>query len=270
MNLSLETVSDTQATELKQLLVVLKKTKEEAAAKGHEETANRYWRELEALELNALYINAFDKIKRKKYRDAWVELEQCEIKCKFIQTNSDPQFLERARIGFISEKVEKLQSLYPYCLFASPEFIVGHHACSICGHRITPRSRCEHKKGKIYNGELCVHIVHDLEFRGISLVANPVQKYSVLHNDETLNFSLLDHLFEVLEDPFEEWDARWTTKAFSIEQFSNVDPDSHCPCGSKKSFESCCIEKDEVILPHVDFVFSREIPITKQAIRLTF
>lgn len=270
MSLSLATVSDTQAPELQQLLEGLKKTKEEAVAKGHEEIANRCWRELEALELNALYINAFDKIKRKMYRDAWVELEQCEIKCKFIEANSDPQFLERLRIGFIAEKVEKLQSLYPYCVFASPEFIVGYYSCSICDHRIRPRSRCEHKKGKVYNGELCVHIAHDLEFRGVSLVANPVQKYSVVHNDETLNFSLLDHLFEVLEDAFEEWDAQWTTKAFSIERFSQVDPGGNCPCGSKKSFASCCIEKNEVVLPHVDFVFSREIPAENQVARFTF
>ncbi|MFC1580872.1 SEC-C metal-binding domain-containing protein [Thermodesulfobacteriota bacterium] len=270
MKADLLTIKDAQKPQIQEFLDTLKKTKREAAARGDEELANNCWRKIESLELNLLFIGVFNKIKSKKYRDAWRDLEECEIKCNSIEKNSSQEFLIRSRTKFIKDKATKWQSLYPYCVFASPEFAIGYYTCSICDHKIRPRSRCKHKRGKVYNGELCVHVVHDMEFRGISFVTRPVQKYSVIHNDETLDFSLINYLSDLLENAFEEWDLNWTRKSFPIEKFSNVDPDGECPCRSGKSFKDCCINKNEVEIPHVDFILAKNIPKDKAGIRFPY
>ena len=270
MKFDLLSFEDSQKPQIKEMLDALKINKKEAVDRGDEELANNCWREIESIKLNVLFIGVFNKIKNKNYRDAWCDLEKCEHKCNIIEENSGQEFLIRSRINFIKDKVTKWQSLYPYCVFSSPEFTVGYYTCSICGHKIRPRSRCEHKRGKIYNGELCVHVANDMEFRRVSLVKNPVQKYSVVHNDETLDFSLIDYLYDLLENAFEEWDLNWTRKSFPIERFSNVDIDSQCPCRSGKLFKDCCINKDEIEIPHVDFLLDKNIPKDKAGIRIPY
>jgi len=270
MKVELTTLKDCESPEIEKLLETLLERKEEAVASGNGELANQCWRETEALKLNILYINAFSKIKNEKYRDAWCELERCEINCNFLEENSSQEFLVKTRVCFIKEKIEVLQSLYPYCIFASPGFTVSYYKCSICDHKIRPRSRCEHKKGKIYNGELCVHIAGDMEFKEISLVTKPVQKYSVVHDDKTLDFSLLIYLFDIVENPFEDWDVNWTTMKFPIDRFSSLEKGGECPCKSGAIFKDCCLEKDEVEIPHVDFTFSKPIPDSKEKIKFPY
>jgi len=263
MKIDLLTSQDASSPEISDLFDKLLNAKKEAVERGDESLINSCWRETEALKLNVLFINVFDDLKNHKYRDAWNSLERCEIDAMFLGDNSSEEFLSNTRVRHIQEKVSKWQSIYPYCVFASPAFTVGYYTCSICGHKIRPRSRCSHEKGKVYGGELCLHIAHDMEFQEISLVTKPVQKYSVVHNDETLDFSLINYLVEILDNAFEEWGLNWTTKTFPIDKFSRVDSNSECPCKSGMRFGECCIEKNEIELPHVDFIFSKEIPEEK-------
>ncbi|WP_188015002.1 zinc chelation protein SecC [Vibrio harveyi] len=229
--------------------------KAEAVDKKEEEAANQLWRAIESLKLNKCYVTAFEKLGKQEYRDAWCDLEQCEIACSNLIENATEEFLKGSRVYFIRDAVKNLQSLFPYCLFMSPGFVVGYYTCSICGHKIRPRSRCGHQKGRIYCGELCVHIAHDMEFKEVSIVKNPVQKYSVLHNDETLDFGVLEYLVDSIEHAFEPWDVEWTTQAYPIDMFSNVALDSECPCKSELKFGECCSNKCEVEIPHVNFIF---------------
>lgn len=270
MKIKLTNIEDARNPAVTQILDELEKKRKEAVSSGDEELANNCWRESEALKLNIRYIEAFDKIKSQKYRDAWNDLERCEIDADSIERNSDSNFFINSRCCFIKDKVEKWQSLYPYCVFASPGFKVGYYTCSICNHKVRPRSRCSHVKGKIYGGELCVHVAHDLEFLEVSIVTKPVQKYSVLHNDETLDFSLIDYLASFLDNAFEDWVAHWTRMSFAIERFSQVDPSSDCPCKSGKKFEECCINEKEISIPHVDFQFFKDIPDEKANVRFPY
>ncbi|MGE8705369.1 MAG: hypothetical protein ACN6O5_22035 [Achromobacter sp.] len=270
MKIRLIDIEDTRNPVVNQILGELDRKKNEAASTGNEELANDCWRELEALKVNIKYIEAFEKIKSKRYRDAWIDLERCEIDVNSIKINSDSGFFIASRCHFIEKQVPKWQSLYPYCLFISPGFKVGYYTCRICNHRIRPRSRCSHIKGKIYNGELCVHEAHDVEMLEISLVRNPVQKYSVAHNDETLDFSLINYLSDFLDNAFENWEAHWTRMSFPMERFSRVDPGSDCPCKSGKKFEECCINEKEISIPHVDFEFFKKIPDEKTRVRFPY
>ncbi|MEE1982753.1 hypothetical protein [Shewanella xiamenensis] len=270
MKVKLITVDDTKSDQIQRVIDLLKSEKQAAASNGNEDEANKCWRELEALELNTLYIQAFNNLKSKCYRQAWIELEQCEINYLYISKNSTQEFLDTSRLNFIQDKVLKLQSLYPYCLFCSPEYKVGYCSCSICGHKVRPRSRCEHKKGKVYNGELCLHKVHEIEILGISFVTKPVQKYSVMHDDSTLDFTLIERLVSNLDDAFEDWNINWTKMKFPIERFSRVSKDDPCPCKSGDIFGACCMCKNEVEIPHLDFFFSKPLPSDAETIRFPY
>lgn len=235
-------------------LAALVRAKHVAVENNYEEEANQLWREIQALKISSIFFASIKNIKQKKYRDAWCGLEQCEIACKFLGENSSAAFFQESGANFVEIYTSKWQSLYPYCVFASPAMVVGYYTCSICGHKIRPRSRCQHTKGRLYNGELCLHQAHEIEIREISIVSKPVQKYSVMHNDETLDFSLLDYLCSHIESPFDEWDAHWTTKKFPRDRFNSVLEDQNCPCQSGSLFRQCCSNKTEIEIPHVDFV----------------
>lgn len=105
-----------------------------------------------------------------------------------------------------------------------------------------------------------MHIAHDLEFIGLSIVSNPVQKYSVMHNDETLDFTPLEYLSSFLENCFVQWDLEWAKKKFPTETFKRVKQEDNCPCNSGKNFEDCCISQEEIEIPHARFILSKPIP----------
>jgi hypothetical protein len=250
-------------SEIDSALAALVSAKNFASTNGEEEQANQIWCDIQALKIAATFVAAIKNIKQKKYRDAWCELEQCEIICKFLEKNSSAEFFQESGAQFIEIYVGKWQSLYPYCVFASPAILVGYYTCSICGHKIRPRSRCLHVRGQIYNGELCSHQAHDLEIREISIVTKPVQKYSVMHDDETLDFSLLEYLCSHINSPFDEWEAHWTTRKFPRARFKAVTEDQKCPCQGGGFFGQCCSEKTEIEIPHVDFALKNGL--NKQA-----
>lgn len=255
--IKLETLEDWSSVQVKDLLEKVEKSKKMHASNKDEEKANECWRIHQSLLLNGCFIEAFYKIKNRQYRDAWCDLEQCEIQAKFLIENSDEEFQEFSRTLKIAKMVTQWQELFPYTLFNSIGMTVGYYTCSICDHKIRPRSRCSHKKGKIYNGELCLHIGHDLEMHEISIVTKPVHKASVLHIDENLDFSLIDYLSNALAEPFDDWKAEHKTKAFPIERFTALDRNSHCPCKSGAAFIDCCANKTEVCIPHVDFALEK-------------
>jgi hypothetical protein len=268
MKIELTTLEDTEKLNITRIIDALKKEKQKAIECCDETKANNCWRELESFELNLLYIRAFHNIKSHEYRKAWNQLEECEIKYNFLSENSSEEYLSNTRLTFIKNKIAKWQSLYPYCLFCSPGFKVGYYSCSICDHKVRPRSRCLHKKGKVYNGELCLHVAHDLEILEVSIVTKPVQKYSVMHDDSTLDFTLLERLSIFLDNAFEEWDLNWTTMKFPVQRFKSIKKSDKCPCKSENEFEVCCMGKKEIEIPHVDFIFSK--PLQNDAEAITF
>jgi len=239
--------------EIDSTLAALLDAKNVASSNGLEDEANQLWREIQALNIAATFVAAIKNIRQKKYRDAWCELEQCEITCKFLSENSNEDFFQESGAQFIEKYVGKWQSLFPYCVFTSPGMVVGYYTCSICDHKIRPRSRCSHVRGRIYNGELCTHQAHDIEITEISIVTKPVQKYSVMHDDETLDFSLLDYLCSHINSPFDEWETHWTTKKLPKSRFMAVTEDQQCPCQSGNLFGQCCSDKAEIEIPHVNF-----------------
>jgi hypothetical protein len=243
------------------LIARLDDTNAKLRAEGNAEAANDLWRLATALRVKQEYLCAFRSLKEGRHMDAWRALERCEIETIFLIKNSTVEFQRMAHINTIAHYVRLWQSLFPYSLFASPGFLIGHHTCSICGQKVLPSSACSHQKGKLYAGQLCLQVAHDIELMEVSLVKNPVQKYSVFDLD--YDYRVVNFVLERLLTPFDGWNVSKTTRSYPREAFASVQLDARCPCQqSDLTFGDCCAKNPVVSIPHLDIAF--EIPFSSE------
>ncbi|MDL2271319.1 SEC-C domain-containing protein, partial [Methanobrevibacter sp. OttesenSCG-928-I08] len=159
----------------------------------------------------------------------------------------------------IISHVKKLQAMFPYKIFLSPGMIINKSKCNICGKTYTFQKNCNHKIGEIYNGELCTRIIEDIECVEISLVENPVQKYSVAFiKDKTYNYGIIKYVISNLISPFHAWNYTLSKKLQPHSRFKNISHDEKCPCESGKIYKNCCLNKKGVLRPHYQIYYSVE------------
>ncbi|MGP1283342.1 MAG: YecA family protein [Parasphingopyxis sp.] len=231
-------------------------------ASGSPENANFLWHIRTVCIVICDYLNTFEKLKNGEYREAWDRLEQIEIAISAVKYNqiSDVFFYQ---LEFIKDRVQDWQELYPYKVFASPEFIIEKAECSICGLLVTPWSPCEHIPRKVYNGEMCTRIIRGAKFISIALVLDPVQKYSVLtipgpDGEDTMDYRLVETVINSLKSPFDGWSLVKTTRRIPHKYFE-ADRGDPCPCDSGKEYEHCCMHMSGVIRPHFDVIGLTEL-----------
>jgi hypothetical protein len=245
--------------------------KANAVACKDEQEANRFWCVQTIAEIQRRFIGAFAKLKSGSFYNAWCEFERCEIAIGNLSAHFNTDQFDSHRLKYIQRMVERWQSLYPYKLFASPEFLKKKIACSVCRRRINPRASCGHKKGNLYNGEMCHHIVEEVDLLSISLVEKPVQRYSVLFlGDEGgaqrdhYDYGNVKFIVDRVASPFHEWAYERTTRLVTAAEVAQLLAVQRCPCLSGKRFGECCIEKHEFEVPHLQVTFSvpppRELP----------
>jgi hypothetical protein len=160
----------------KAVLDYLSNAKTKAVATGDEPLAKRIWCLEEAIKLQDKYISAFKLLKSNKYYDAWCLLEKVEHGANRLAGRLSHADMLNFQISFIGMQTIRLQSVFPYKVFISPEYVRQRPRCGLCNAKITPKSRCQHEPGEIYGGELCVRNWDIVEVRAIALVTNPVQK----------------------------------------------------------------------------------------------
>lgn len=257
-NYQLNTLEDYKRSNLENDLIKLKK---DFIATDNQEKAKLIWCLETMYKIQYLYIKVWDELKKKNFYEAWCNLERCEISLKNLQKHKTHLF-EQFGFSEIFSLVLKLQNLYPYKLFMSPEILEKKVRCNICSSIVSIRNHCGHLIGEIYNGELCIRIVEDMEFLGVAMVEEPVQKYSVpfmkdVETDEQIdqyNYQLIEYLLEHYNDDIYGWDIHYTTKKYSIDYFKETKRNDKCPCGSGKKFKNCCLPKKVVEMPHVEFI----------------
>lgn len=111
-------------------------------------------------------------IKQDKMSEAWGNLVNAQVIYGTVISNnifesiSGTGYLERL------ENYEKL--LFPNLFFQSAGGIIKKSHCSICNEK---SGKCDHLKGKLYNGELCCRIITEMELEEVSLVDNPANKH---------------------------------------------------------------------------------------------
>jgi hypothetical protein len=254
---------------------LLATAKAEAVKRGDQDGAKAIWCLETALRVQNLYLQAFSEIKGHKFYEAWCELERAEIALGSLQRHDITCWAE-FRLGFIQKHIERWQSIFPYKMFLSPEFIILKKTCSICGGIVTPRKSCGHVKGQIYDGEECHLLVTPDKWLGVSLVDKPFQKYSVvfLVDPETgkqrdqYNYAAVEYAISALHNPFDGWDVEHTKRIQPHSRFSHVGRNDPCPCGSKKKYKKCCGPAEGVLYPHVQFHFEVPPPAGIRAERL--
>jgi hypothetical protein len=204
---------------LEQVREALAGMKRDAVAAGDQVAAKRIWCLAQALSVQDMYLRAFAHLKAGEFYLAWCDLEQTELALANLErhgTESWPEF----RLDFIRAHTGRWQSLFPYKMFLSPEFLQTEKLCSICQRPVVPQAFCGHRVGEIYNGEMCYRIVTKLEVLGVGMVENPVQKYSVvfLSDEKTgkqwdhYNYELVKYAISALREPFDAWEVEQTTR----------------------------------------------------------
>jgi hypothetical protein len=245
---------------VEQVLAVLKK---ETVARGDQNEAKAVWRLEQGLRAQNLYLQAFEAMKEGRFYQAWCDLEQAELALHFLEPHGAASWSE-CRLDFIREYIAKWQALFPYKIFMSPEILEIEKVCSICKHPVFPRKPCGHRVGEIYDGEMCARVVTKSVFLGMALVSKPVQKYSVpfLSNGTTgktldqYNYGVVQYAITALRNPFDAWDAVWTTRRQPHSTFRHVGRNDPCPCESGKKYKKCCLQETGVLRPHLKFRFA--------------
>lgn len=103
---------------------------------------------------------------------AWKNLIQAQNQISIVASNhpfSDGMYLN----GYLQKLNAFEKILFPKMLFASTGGIIKKTRCTLCG---LDYEDCEHIKGKMYKGELCVREIHEIELEEVSLVKNPANK----------------------------------------------------------------------------------------------
>ncbi|MBL7128969.1 MAG: SEC-C domain-containing protein [Ignavibacteria bacterium] len=244
---------------------IIKTNKEISINEKDKELAKHYWCLQKILKSQNKYIDAFINMKKEEFYKGWCELEESQISIHFLSNhliiNND------YHLEFIDVQIEKFQKIFPYKIFFSTEFLEKEIRCSICDKVITPRNKCEHKVGEIYNGEMCSRKITDFEALGIAIVKNPTHKYSVVFaqsDDKTTldnyNYAMIKYLIERLISPFDNWNYEFTKKRHPHTRYKHIGRNDKCPCESGKKYKKCCLLEEGVLRPHVDFIFNNPPP----------
>ena len=237
----------------KSIFSQLKKLKQKAISEKDDITANILWCYQAIAKIQFSFICAFEYLKNDLYDDyhaAWLEFERIEIEMSFLRPHLslvDGNF----HLDFISRITQQFQSLYPYTWFISREIVIKKEKCSICGEIIFLRNRCKHRKGRLYNGEMCFHVVSIKDTDPIlcALVQNPFDKYCVLFpKGYTYDYFLLRDVISKLKTPFHDW--RYTAYERVKPSFVKAERNKPCPCGSDKKYKKCCMGKQSELELH--------------------
>jgi SEC-C motif len=248
----------------------------QAVATNQEQLAKWCWTRKQTCEVHSEYAKAFGQLKAGEYYEGWCTLERSEIAIKFLR----PHLLgpEWTAFGLESaiQQIERWQSLFPYKIFASPEIVHHEKHCSICNATIGLRSGCAHRKGEIYMGRICSHVITKPEFLGISFVTKPVQKYSVgfMHDPATgkhkdhYNYSLVRYVAQRLRSPYDGWTAQFTKARHPHERFRSVGRNDPCPCESGLKYKKCCLNEAGVLRPHIQVEF--DVPLDPELLQVEY
>lgn len=260
--------------EIKPYLSSVKRT---AVANGDQQLAKAVWCLETIAGIQRDYLKVFTLLRKSHFYAAWCGLETVELKIRALDQHFRPTN-ESYGLEFIRVTTVRLQSLFPYALFVSPEILKREVRCGICDAIISLRSRCEHQLGEIYDGARCFHKVTKSEFLGLSIVHNPVQKYSVLFKPDPAvsggkpnkeAYPLLRYLINGLASPWDVWTVEQTTTLHPHSQYEYVAPGEECPCVSPQgTYAQCCLQKKGVLRPHVVVHFS--VPPPSKFLKRTY
>lgn len=111
-------------------------------------------------------------IKEDKMGEAWGNLVNAQVTYGIVVRNYPFEF--EAAGGYVERLGLYEKLLFPKMSFSSVGGIIKKSNCSICKQ---PYSKCNHIKGRLYNGELCVREITEMDLEEVSLVDVPANKH---------------------------------------------------------------------------------------------
>jgi len=111
-------------------------------------------------------------IKEDKMAEAWGNLVNAQVSYGTVVRNYPSEF--QAPDGYMERLASYEKLLFPNLYFQSVGGVIRKSRCSICGESF---SKCDHIKGKLYMGELCCHIITEMDLEEGSFVENPANKH---------------------------------------------------------------------------------------------
>lgn len=103
---------------------------------------------------------------------AWEHLIIAQNKTSIVACNH-PLNSENNLKGYLARLDAYEKVIFPKMMFASIGGIIRETKCSICKDDY---EECDHIKGKMHNGELCVREIHKIELEEVSIVEKPANK----------------------------------------------------------------------------------------------
>ena len=221
--------------------------KKSAVSVQDEDLANKLWVYESILTVHQYYTGAYQELKKKHYGQGWNMLERAEIEINGLKRHIH-LVRDNYQIRFLETMISRFQILFPYRIFGSSELLEQEIVCSICDQKVSLRNPCGHRVGELYMGEYCLRMVTKFEILGLALVENPVNKYSVMfqENDDPayrdkVQFGTLNYILDLIKGPYEQWRVDITEKLFPHSDYSNLNPTDSCPCNSGKNYVDCCL-----------------------------
>jgi hypothetical protein len=232
--------------------IKLKLIKKDAVLEPDQLTAKTAWCFETIGEIQDKFLSSYICFLNGEFYKGWCKLEECEILIKsldrhFLDTN-DEFGIEHIRVH-----VKNFQDIFPYTKFFSPSYILRFR-CSICNKLITPRGKCQHYLGDIYDGVMCSKIAEVIKINEISIVENPVQKSSVVfpNGEDNYNYDVVRYVVKKLNSPWQPWKYEKSKKL--IKKYTKIGRNESCPCGSGIKFKKCCLNK-KIEMDHYDLIF---------------
>lgn len=225
------------------ILHSLNEEKRTAQTDGDKPCANYLWALEQLVEIHKQFVGMYTLLRLAKYYEAWCVAAKVEISLHFLSSNSTEVFETVKDLGAM---VGQLQSLYPYRVFASYVMEIKKEACTICGRERSIKHFCGHRVGRVYNGDLCLNEVKEASFKGVDIVENPVNKYSVLFpsvdgkQKDHYDYTLIAGLMNYWSRPFQHWSYEIKNIFKCPDEFPDLHDDDSCPCGSAQTYAECC------------------------------
>lgn len=185
----------------------------------------------------------FELLKEKRYKSSWDKLQDCIDLAKMVASYIEIE--NRLEITKVLRLLSSYETLYPYSVFASSEYIVSKSHCSICGQSMLSLS-CPHIKGKLYWGEVAIEIIDQIKtFQAVSLVSHPEDKRCVIelsddNRSEVERFKKIDQFLELNQPFLQDFSIKKIIENRMRDDIKIVGRNELCPCGGGMKFKKCC------------------------------
>lgn len=167
---------------------------------GLENEANLVYCLEKSLESVQFELQMLVNIKEDKMSEAWDNLIDAQLTYGTVLRNPLQGF-KTANDNYIAKLDTYEKLLFPEMAFFSVGGVVKKCLCSICNDNY---AKCNHIKGKLYNGELCTREISEMTVEEISFVETPANKHcrqlTISYNEKTVDVLTLREQSETLED----------------------------------------------------------------------